>query len=67
MSERIERTAVTMRLPVDLAAKVDAFQAHLKRERPGQTVTRTDAVCVLLWRGLDEDPKPPRAKRKAVR
>lgn len=45
---------VCVRLPLDLVARLDAFQERLQSEHPGLTIARADAVRVLLTRGLDE-------------
>ena len=40
------------RLPDELIADVDRYAKRLEAERPGITVTRTDAVRVLLAEAL---------------
>jgi hypothetical protein len=47
-----ESQSVTIRLPVSLLARVDAYRDQLNRERPGLDSTRTDAVRMLLTLAL---------------
>ncbi len=43
---------VGVRLPVSLLERLDSFAAQLAKETPGISVSRTDAVRVLLHRAL---------------
>lgn len=43
-----------IRLAEDIVARVDAHGERLKQSSPGLTVTRTDAIRVLLLAALDE-------------
>lgn len=50
------RTVMTaFRLPVEMVKRVDLFAAQLQTLRPGETVTRADAVRILLARALDQE------------
>lgn len=41
------------RLPEDLVERLDAYAKQVERENPGMTVSRADAVRMLLTRALD--------------
>lgn len=49
----------SLRIPLELLAEVDAERDRIEAERPGMTVTRADAIRVLLVEAL--------AARKAKR
>lgn len=42
----------SLRIPPDLLAEVDAERERIEAERPGMTVTRADAIRVLLVEAL---------------
>jgi hypothetical protein len=46
---------VAFRLPVDLLKKLDAHVDVMRREQPGRTATRADAVRVLLNAALGDE------------
>lgn len=50
-----ETQHVAFRLPVALLEKLDARAVAMRQERPGQTVTRSDALRVLLHKALDSE------------
>jgi len=41
------------RLPPSIAARVDAFARSLETHEPGREVTRSEAIRILITRGLD--------------
>ena len=43
---------INLRLPVDLEAAIDAVREQIARQHEGLTVTRSDAVRVLLREAL---------------
>ncbi len=43
---------INLRLPVDLEAAIDAMREQLERDYAGVTVSRSDAVRVLLREAL---------------
>lgn len=45
-------------LSVDLTNRVDDYVQTLKKERPGLSVTRTDAINVLLEAGFRAEAQP---------
>lgn len=53
------------RLPRELLKRLDAHVEQLRREQPGMTISRADAVRVLLGRALDEAER--QQKRKGAR
>lgn len=40
------------RLPEDLVRRLDSYAERLRREQPGRTATRADALRVLLEQAL---------------
>lgn len=51
-----ERTIqVAFRLPSELIETLDAYVSDLRKRTPGLSVTRADAVRILLARGLDQE------------
>lgn len=50
-----------IRLPPSLIEGIDEHVERLQRRAPGQRVTRSDAVRVLLTRGLEEVRRRARA------
>lgn len=46
---------MAFRLPKSLIKRLDAHVARLRKDQPGMTVSRADAVRVLLSRALDEE------------
>lgn len=42
-----------VRLCLETDAEIEVFRAQLQAERPGEQVTTSDAIRVLLRRGLD--------------
>jgi hypothetical protein len=51
-SERGAGTVVPVRLPADVLEEVDRLRQQLEDERPGLRVTRSDALRILIMRGL---------------
>jgi hypothetical protein len=51
MAEETMQTAV--RIPVTLVAQVDAFAEAWKATNPGVQLTRSDAIRLLIVRGLE--------------
>lgn len=56
-----ETQQVAFRLPVSLLKRLDAHVARLRKDVPGMSVSRADAVRVLLSRSLSEEEQ--KAKR----
>jgi hypothetical protein len=52
MTKPAEPKTVAMRLPPKLLEQVEKFREKLAKERPGQRVTASDAMRVLMERGL---------------
>lgn len=46
---------VAFRLPESLISRIDAFAEQCERERPGLSVSRTEALVILLTRALDAE------------
>jgi len=59
-----ETTTVAFRLPNSLVKRLDEYVKRLDAGQPGMTHSRTDAVRVLLMRGLDEMDEPAGKKSK---
>jgi hypothetical protein len=55
---------VGIRLEPELISRLDAYAKQREQQTPGQSVTRTDAVKVLLEQGLAEAGFPKESKRK---
>jgi predicted transcriptional regulator len=56
-------TQVAFRLPNDLLQRVDAYAEQLRREEPGRSAPRAEAVRVLLIKALEaEGAAPPKKK-----
>ena len=55
---------VGTRLEESLITRLDAYARTRAAETPGQTVTRTDAMRVLLEKGLSDAGFPRPAARK---
>lgn len=64
--ESVATQQVGFRLPEDLLERVDEFAERMKENSPGMTVTRADAVRVLLTKALDDEDGGAR-KRTAKR
>lgn len=67
-----ETRQITLRLPVDLLDRADAYAAQLDAERPGMRHSRTDAIRIALashFPALPEatPPSSSSAKRSAKR
>lgn len=45
---------VTIRLPIELVARLDRHQARLQAANPGLGIKKADTIRVLLTRALDE-------------
>jgi hypothetical protein len=43
------------RLPPSIAARVDVFARSLEGREPGREVTRSEAIRILITRGLDAE------------
>jgi hypothetical protein len=54
---------VAIRLADELLARIDEFRSEIVTELPGHRFTRTDAIRVLLERGLEASAQR-RAKRR---
>jgi hypothetical protein len=48
----VDDSQLGVRIPTPLLAALDAERSRLAKASPGQTVTRSDVVCVLLLEGL---------------
>jgi hypothetical protein len=46
---------LTVRIPAELLARLDAHAAKLSRERPGFVLTRSDVARVLMERALGKE------------
>ena len=58
---------LAFRLPTDLVRRLDACVERMVASQPGLTVTRTDAVRVLLIRALDADEAKTKTAKLARR
>jgi hypothetical protein len=47
------RQGVFVRMDDRLLEQIDAYVERLKQEQPGMTATRSDAIRVLIHKGLD--------------
>jgi len=56
-------TQVAIRLADELLARIDEFRSEIVTDLPGHRFTRTDAIRVLLERGLEASARR-RAKRR---
>jgi len=54
---------VGFRLPEALIEQIDAFMLELRRTSPGITISRSDAIRVLLERGLKATQSERKGKR----
>ncbi len=54
---------IVVRLPVDLADKIDAYAEKLRREQPGPKWSTSDVVRKVLAEALEGNEAPKRAKR----
>ena len=63
-----ESAVVSIRLPVDLVRRLDAYADDLRAVTPGVNVTRTDAARAILTRALDHltPPRPTRETRLII-
>lgn len=43
---------VSLRFPKTLLEKIERFMKHFVKENPGLTVSRADAIRILVTRGL---------------
>jgi hypothetical protein len=51
-----EKTAqIALRLPIALLDKIERYAESLRRQSPGLSLTRSDAMRMLLTRGLGRD------------
>lgn len=57
MNEPTANPILSVRLPADLIARVDEYAAQEQASAPGRKCSRTDAVRMLLLRGLDAPGK----------
>ncbi len=48
-----ERRGVFVRMTEDLLERIDRYVERMAREQPGTLPTRSDAIRVLLYKGLD--------------
>lgn len=55
---------VGIRLEPELISRLDAYARQRSEDMPGQSVSRTDAVKVLLEQGLAAAGFPKEVKRK---
>jgi hypothetical protein len=51
-------TVMSLRVPVSLGVRLDAYAGRLQHERPGSVVGRSDAARALLIEGLDRHRVP---------
>jgi hypothetical protein len=63
VSEDGAATQVAIRLADELLARIDEFRSEIVTDLPGHRFTRTDAIRVLLERGLEASARR-RAKRR---
>lgn len=56
--------AVAFRLSADLLNRLDAKVARMEAATPGLSVSRTDAVRVLLLKSLDAEEAPVAVERR---
>jgi len=47
------KRVVPMRLPRDLVERIDQFMADRNKKCPGLALKRSDAIRILLYKGLD--------------
>ena len=52
MSEKQAKRSVTVRLPEDLIARIEAHRERMAKAMPGLPVTFTDAAIVVMSQGL---------------
>ncbi len=48
-------TILAIRVPIELIDRIDNFLASRRAELPGVTLTRSDALRLLIERGLDSN------------
>ena len=53
------KMAVTVRLPLDVAERLDKFRQTVRIENWTAALSRSDAIVLLVRRGLPEEPKAP--------
>jgi hypothetical protein len=46
--------ALALRVPANLYARVEAFKKTLDKERPGSRSSMSDAIRVLILKGLEK-------------
>ena len=51
------RTLIQVRVPADLLEAIDAEAERLSKAREGEPVSRSEAVRILVRRGLAASPK----------
>lgn len=61
--------AVTLRVPEEMVNRIDSCVQELEAQHPGLSVNRTQAMLMLLERGLDhfEGKARPRAKTRETK
>jgi len=67
MAERENLTPVGFRLPDPLIARIDAWCERFQQQMPGSTMSRSNAIRVLLEKALAAEgfaPEQPKGKRK---
>ncbi len=55
--ERVSMVARVILFPLDLIAEVDSYAARRRAEEPGLQFTASDAVRVLIGKGLAAEEK----------
>ncbi len=53
MKRKRDVSIIPVRLPTEVVSRLDRLAERLRDERPGVTVSRSDAIRVALIRGLD--------------
>lgn len=59
---RLSEAQIAVRLPQDLLAKLDEEVGRLRAERPGLSITRSDAVREILFAHLTRGTSAARAR-----
>jgi hypothetical protein len=54
-----KRPGVFIRMDTDLLERIDAYVDRMARDQPGTLPTRSDAIRVLIYKGLDATSQRP--------
>ena len=49
-----DSTMVSLRFPKVLLEKIDRYMKHFAKENPGLTLSRADAIRMLVTKGLEK-------------